>query len=98
MFILCFLKTSVVNSRNAIRVVSPKVICLYRKCRGSLDFLYNGSKNPTLVVRASVLRHLVLKCSSVAPQFGVASPLVRSVLLAFSGSASLSEVLAVTRK
>ena len=79
-------------------VVSPKVICLYRKCRGSLDFLYNGSKNPTLVVRASVLRHLVLKCSSVAPQFGVASPLVRSVLLAFSGSASLSEVLAVTRK
>ena len=67
------LVTSVANSCNAIRVVSPEVICLYRKCKESL-FLDKGSKTLRLfLVGLGVVSpgSVVFLCGS---SVGVASP------------------------
>ena len=80
MFILVvsrFFIVSALYSCNAIRVVSPKVIYLYRKCE---EFDLNCVSNRALALRANtpVLCHLLV--GSVLPSFLFLSSLVHSVL------------------
>ena len=98
MFILCFFKNkrSELSQRDKGRLTEGDM-SLSKVQRVSGFFVHRFKKSFACFSCLGVVSpgSEVFLCGS---SVGVASPLVCSVLLALSGSASLSEVLAVTRK